>query len=148
MKLRLLVLFAACFIAGQMFSLEARSQTCSDIPKEIQDSCAHFFTNIKNNRVQEAYKCLLNNSAVAKSKEQFNNLVEQTARASELYGAMSDFECVNSERVCPSLIRVRYITKHVSFPMRWIITYYNSPTFGWIVMTMKFDDSSEYFFAD
>ncbi len=148
MKIRLLSLLALCFVAGQLFLLDASSQTCSDIPKEIQDSCTHFFTSVKNNRVQEAYKCLLNNSAVAKSKEQFNNLVEQTARASELYGVMSDFECVNSERVCPSLIRVRYITKHVSFPMRWIITYYNSPVYGWIVMTMKFDDSSDLFFTD
>ncbi|MFA6570085.1 MAG: hypothetical protein WCT77_02500, partial [Bacteroidota bacterium] len=72
----------------------------------------------------------------------------QTKKSIQLYGPIKGYEPVSSEIVTESLVRLRYFSLHTDFPMRWIFTFYKSPSRGWIVINIKFDDLSETFFTD
>ena len=120
----------------------------ANVPKEIQSNCTAFFKFLVNSEVDKAFETILKNSPIAKKDEQIKNLIEQTKKSFKLYGNMQGFEPVNYEQASESLLRVRYISIHPDIPMRWIITYYNSPSRGWIVINIKFDDLAEYFFTD
>jgi hypothetical protein len=124
------------------------SKYFANIPKEILSSCSQFFKLLNSSDVDLAYDNILKNSPIAKKEEQVKNLKEETLKSFKLYGKLESFEPVNSETVSESLIRVRYISIHADYPMRWIFTFYKSPPRGWIVINIKFDDLTEYFFSD
>ncbi|TAL70403.1 MAG: hypothetical protein EPN82_01980 [Bacteroidetes bacterium] len=124
------------------------SNSMANVPKEIQSSCTAFFKLLVNAEVDKAFESILKNSPIAKKDDQIKNLTEQTKKSFKLYGNMQGFEPVNYEQVSESLLRVRYLSIHPDMPMRWIITFYNSPSRGWIVINIKFDDLAEYFFTD
>ncbi|OGU15914.1 MAG: hypothetical protein A2X61_01450 [Ignavibacteria bacterium GWB2_35_12] len=145
------------FISLNVFSQESSLQKSSgigegnsiaNVPKEIQASCTAFFKLLVTAEVDKAFETILKNSPIAKKDDQIKNLIDQTKKSFKLYGNMQGYEPVNSEQVTESLLRVRYLSIHPDMPMRWIITYYNSPSRGWIVINIKFDDLAEYFFTD
>ena len=84
---------------------------------------------------------------MADNKELTKRIADQAKRADEIYGIIKGYERVGMEIVAESYIRLRYISLHDKYPMRWVFTYYRSPTRGWIVSNVKFDDDSEYFFS-
>jgi hypothetical protein len=65
-----------------------------------------------------------------------------------LYGQIRAYEPVSSDIVSESYIRIRYLAYHTDFPMRWIFTFYKSPKLGWIVVNIRFDDLSDFFFKE
>ncbi len=144
------------FISLNVFSQESSLQksgtgegnSIANVPKEIQASCTAFFKLLVTAEVDKAFVTILKNSPIGKKEDQIKNLIEQTKKSFKLYGNMQGYEPVNSEQVTESLLRVRYLSIHPDMPMRWIITFYNSPSRGWIVINIKFDDLSEFFFTD
>lgn len=124
------------------------SKVLANAPLEIQISCNTFFKTLISTNVDRAFDDLLKKSPLLQKIENIKNLKLQLNRANELYGPMRGFEPVSAEAVSESLIRLRYLGLHVDFPMRWIITFYNAPLRGWIVINMKFDDNTEYLFSD
>lgn|SRR5574344_1514811 len=119
-----------------------------NVPKELPTRIEKFFSILHENSVQKAFDALLEGSLLKNREEQVAKLVEQTKQAIVLYGKSENGEPVSSEVATPSLIRLRYIGLNQNFPMRWIFTFYNSPRFGWMVVDVKLDDMSEYFFTD
>ena len=118
------------------------------VPNEIQSSCAQFFKTLISSNIDKAFEDILQNSPINKKIEQLKSLKQQTKKSMQLYGLIKGFEPVSSEIVSESMLRIRYLALHDDYPMRWIFTFYHSPTRGWIVINIKFDDLSEYFFTD
>lgn len=81
-----------------------------------------------------------------RKEKEINRLIEQTEKATQIYGAMRGFEAVDSEVASNSMIKCRYLGLHTLYPMRWIFTYYNSPENGWVIINIKFDDQSDFYF--
>jgi hypothetical protein len=129
-------------------SLQVQKDKKAEPPIEIQSKCATFFKTLIASYIEKAYDDILINSPIKKNKEQIQNLIDQTKYAINLYGQMKGFEYVNSETITPSYLRLRYLSLHSNFPMRWIFTYYNSPELGWIIVNLKFDDLTDKFFSD
>ncbi len=120
----------------------------SAVPKELYSQSASFFKRLLLSNIEQAYDGLLKNSPIREKQEQYKRLIDQTKRAFQLYGNAQGYESVDDEYVSESLMRIRYITIHDALPMRWVFTYYKSPSRGWIIINMKFDDEAEYFFKD
>jgi hypothetical protein len=157
MRISSLVVGLIIILSVSLFSQENTLQKSSgstegnslaNIPNEIQASCASFFKLLISAEVDKGFETILKNSPIAKKDDQLKNLIEQTKKSFKLYGNMQGYEPVNSEQVCESLLRVRYLSIHPDMPMRWIITFYHSPSRGWIVINIKFDDLAEFFFTD
>ncbi len=153
-KLNLYVFFLI-FSALSLFSQEnaatrpgSNSSQFINVPDELQIRCTNFFDLLGRNEFKEAFDNLLLNSPFRNKEEQVKNLIDQTKQAVVLYGKIKGGEAVSSEIACPSLIRLRYLGIQSNYPMRWIFTFYNSPKSGWIVVNVKLDDMSEYFFSD
>lgn len=118
------------------------------VPEEIHTKCKNFFDKIVANDIDDGYKKLLVNSALLKKKEDVSNLITQTKRAKDIYGVVSSFDMVSYEFASTSFLRVRYIGNYSEMPLRWIITFYKSPKYGWIVTDLKLDDLAQFFFSD
>lgn len=118
------------------------------VPDELIEKADNFFDGIINSDISAAYKEFLRYSPVGDRTEAVTNLIEETKRSIELYGKIQRVEPVSSEMVTPSFLKLRYIALHTKLPMRWLITYYNSPEIGWIIINVKFDDQAEFFFTD
>lgn len=126
----------------------ASSSQFLNVPQELQTKCDNFFDLLSRNEFKVAFDNLLDNSPFKNKQDQVANLIEQTKQAVVLYGKIKGSEPVSSEVACPSLVRLRYLGIQSNYPMRWIFTFYNSPKSGWIVVNVKLDDMSEYFFSD
>ncbi len=118
------------------------------VPDKLKEKIDDFFNKLISSKVDSAFTGLLAESPINEKKEQIKNLIKQTRLANQRYGDIQDYEAVNSEFVTDSYLRLRYLALHRNFPMRWIFTYYRSPDKGWIVVNIKFDDFTEFFFSD
>lgn len=119
-----------------------------DIDSKITKSISIFFDNLIKKEVDKGFDQLLKNSLIANRKEEVKNLKEQTKRSYDIYGDILSFEFVSGEIVSDSFVRLRYLSLHSNYPMRWVFTYYKSPDKGWLVTNIKFDDASENYFTD
>lgn len=119
-----------------------------NIPEKISSNIDVFFKTLMTGEVKKAYKNLLAGSPILEKEDDLINLVDQTKRSIAIYGDIKDYEPVSIDKATNSFIRLRYLGLHNKFPMRWIFTYYNSPSKGWILTNIKFDDLSEFFFQD
>lgn len=118
------------------------------IPSELIERCSTFFDIAIKDDFENAFKVLLKNSPINKKSTDLDNLLSETKRAVILYGKITGSEPVSSEIASPSYIRLRYISIHPDNPMRWVFTFYKSPTRGWTVNNVRFDDLTEFLFSD
>jgi hypothetical protein len=118
----------------------------SELPNDLQIKCGNFFRELMDSTAGTAFDHILKDSPVAKNKEQIQNLVDQTLRAIDIYGIIKGFELVEAESATKSYLRVKFISLHSLYPMRWEFTFYKSPQLGWIVVNLKFDDQTDLFF--
>ncbi|MFN3306189.1 MAG: hypothetical protein ACK42Z_03260 [Candidatus Kapaibacteriota bacterium] len=129
---------------------ESKSKKLSilGVPQEVLDISENFFNKIIDNKIEKAFDELIGNSPLKKKTDEIQRLISELKRAISLYGQIRSFEPINTEIVTESFIRVRYLTYHTDFPMRWVLTFYKSPKLGWIVVNIRFDDLSEFFFKE
>jgi hypothetical protein len=118
------------------------------VPQEVLDKCKAFFDGIIDNKIEKAFEDFIGNSPLKKKTDEIQKLINETKRANNLYGQIRSYEPINSEIVTESFIRVRYLAYHNDFPMRWVFTFYKSPKLGWVVVNIRFDDLSEFFFKE
>ncbi len=118
------------------------------VPQDVLDKCKTFFDKIIDGKIEKAFEDLIGNSPLKKKTDEIEKLIAETKRANTLYGAIRSYEPINSEIVTESFIRVRYLAYHTDFPMRWVFTFYKSPKLGWIIVNIRFDDLSEFFFKE
>jgi len=118
------------------------------VPQVVLDKIHMFFDNIIANKIEKAFDELIGESPLKKKTDEIQKLITETKRANSIYGAIKSYEPINSDIVSESFIRVRYLAYHTDFPMRWVFTFYKSPKLGWIVVNIRFDDLSEFFFKE
>lgn len=118
------------------------------VPQDILDVCSKFFNSLIEKDYDKAFGDLLKYSPLEKKKDELEKLINETKRANLLYGQISSYEPVSSDIVSELFIRIRYLAYHNDFPIRWIFTFYKSPKSGWIVVNLRFDDLSEFFFKE
>ncbi|MFP4528002.1 MAG: hypothetical protein ACLFQX_05585 [Candidatus Kapaibacterium sp.] len=128
------------------FPIERRANI--NIPPEIKDRTEQFFNTILEGRVESAYRQFLKNSPLAEKESDIANLITETRKSFELYGKALEFEAVEAEYVTPSYIRLKYLGLNEDYPTRWMFTFYKSPSKGWIVTQVKFDDLAQFYFSD
>lgn len=145
---RLLIVAAATILLFVEGLFAQATKPCPGVKPFLKDSCDTFFTNLQKGKPEAAFARLLNYSPILTSTDQYKNIIDEAGRALEIYGSLRSFELINCESVGERLARLSYLSAHVKTPMRWIFTYYNSPDLGWIIMSIKFDDSSDLFFKE
>ncbi len=118
------------------------------VPQSLLDICNRFFDKIIAAQIEQAFEELIHNSPLQKKRDELDKLISETKRANLLYGQIKSYEPVNSDIVSESFVRIRYLAYHTDFPMRWIFTFYKSPKLGWIVVNIRFDDLSDFFFKE
>ncbi len=129
-------------------STGVKSDSYKKVPQELKIKTSKFFNFLLDSNVTAAYDELMKNSFLVAQSDKVNTLMNQTHRAFEIYGLIKGYEPVSAEEVSKSFLRLRYIGLHTKFPMRWIFTFYKSPTAGWVITNVKFDDLTEYYFTD
>ncbi len=127
---------------------KSKKVTILGVPQEVLDKIQIFFDNIIANKIEKAFQDLIGDSPLKKKKDELEKLMTETKRANLIYGSIKSYEPINSDIVSESFIRVRYLAYHTDFPMRWVFTFYKSPKLGWIVVNIRFDDLSEFFFKE
>ena len=147
-RLALVLLLAGTPLICVQPALLAADSSRPLVPRELENLSLRFFTLLTSGDVDGAFAELLKNSPIAENREQVQNLVYQTNRTVSLYGEMKGHELVSADLLGESFIRLRYIALHESFPVRWILTYYKSPSKGWLITNIKFDDRAEDMFGD
>jgi hypothetical protein len=153
MKLKILIIIMFCLSGLLIFSQpvlcqQEKTKKNSEVDSLLSKRCSEFFEQIISSKVQEAYDFILSKSPIMKNTDQIKNLVDQTIKANEMYGNMKSYQLVNVDKATHSLIRIRFLSLHSDYPMRWIFTFYKSPTLDWIIINIKFDDLAENFFGD
>ncbi len=131
-------------LSEQNSSTEFRLKT----PDKVIQSCNAFFKTLIEGKTEEAFNQILKDSPIKDKKDKVKELIEQTRLANSTYGLAMSYEQVSSEAATESLIKLQYITLHEKYPMRWIFTFYKSPKLGWIVVSLRFDDMSEFLFTE
>ncbi len=144
-KIIILIIFTLAFTANIYCQATTDS---SKIPQDIRNKSTVFFEYLMADTVSFAFSKLLQGSPIAERSTQLDNLIEQTRKSFDVYGMINGYEFVNAEIVGKSLIRTRYISLHKNYPLRWIFTFYKTPNSSWIIINIKFDDLTEYFFKD
>jgi hypothetical protein len=127
---------------------KAKKVSVLGVPQVVLDKIHMFFDNIIANKIEKAFDELIGESPLKKKTDEIQKLITETKRANTIYGAIKSYEPINSDIVSESFIRVRYLAYHTDFPMRWVFTFYKSPKLGWIVVNIRFDDLSEFFFKE
>jgi hypothetical protein len=119
-----------------------------ELPDNLKGRISDFFINVSQKKIETAYSRLLLDSPIITDEDQMRTLISETYRAIEYYGENKGFESIDLQRPAMSILRARYIGLHENYPVRWIFTFYKSPSLGWIVLNIKFDDLSQYYFED
>ncbi|GAB1430194.1 hypothetical protein MASR2M18_10270 [Ignavibacteria bacterium] len=115
-------------------------------PHDVSGMCHNFFRRIIAGEPDIAFEKILTASPLGNKKAQSEKRLITFNKAIEVYGAVRGFEFTGSESASESLVKVRFITLHEQYPLRWFFTFYKSPSNGWIVINMAFDDDVEYLF--
>lgn len=119
-----------------------------ELPDNLKSRVSDFFINISQKKIETAYSKLLLDSPIISDEDQTRTLISESYRAIEYYGNNMGYESIDLQRPAMSILRARYIGLHENYPVRWIFTFYKSPSLGWIVLNIKFDDLSQYYFED
>lgn len=119
-----------------------------ELPDNLKSRVSFFFINISIKKIETAYSKLLLDSPLLSKDNQMRTLISETYKALEYYGDNLGYESVDLQKPANSIIRARYIGLHENYPVRWVFTFYKSPTLGWIVLNIKFDDLSQFYFDE
>lgn len=145
-----LVLFVCLGVApaarAQQTTAAAAQQ--SSTVQELEKLTSRFFALLITGDSRSALSELLKNSPIADNNDQLQQLVVQTEKTVTLYGTVQGYELVSTDVLAQSFVRLRYIALHDDYPVRWILTYYKSPSKGWLVTNVRFDDRAEELFQD
>ncbi len=120
---------------------EFKSPETNPIPDDIRQRCSEFYNSLMNETVSEAYNNLFRGSPISRNQDKIRNLVVSTTKAIEIYGKLYGYEAVGINKISPSFSIVKYFSLHSLNPIEWTITFYKSPTIGWIVLNFKFSDT-------
>lgn len=118
------------------------------LPAELEKRLGDFFEALKGGKINSAFSDLLKDSPIAKKTKELSDIKEQTSKSFEHYGKLDGAELVSFDPVTESYCRIKYLGLNSNFPTRWTFTFYKSPTLGWIVTNLKFDDLAEFLFDD
>ena len=154
-KIALLAFLCALAIIPFEMNAQTNSQKNQTITADISNvdnqlilRCKEFFESLISGKTDDAFKKILLNSPISAKTEQLGNLVDQTKKAEELYGKMEGYDFVTCEKASNLLMKLKYLSAHAEYPMRWVFTFYKSPKHGWIIINILFDDVSDLFFND
>ena len=120
---------------------EFKKPDIAPIPDDIRQRCSEFFNSLMKETVSEAYNNLFRGSPISRNQDKIRNLVVSTTKAIEIYGKLYGYETVGINKLSPSYSVVKYFSLHSLNPIEWTITFYKSPTIGWIVLNFKFSDT-------
>ncbi len=147
-----LLFFFSNFLFAQGYELQSSIRGGVDnykkVPQELKVKTSKFFNFLLDSNVTDAYNELMKGSFLVAQNDKMTALINQTHKAFEIYGLIKGYEPVNAEEITKTFVRIRYIGLHTRFPMRWIFTFYKSPSAGCILTNIKFDDLTEYYFSD
>lgn len=109
-------------------------------PTEIGLQVEMFFIKLQQEKVDDAFKILLEKSAHIKKKYDINEFINKTKQAFKLYGKMNGYELYDNRSVGSRLVYLTYFIYLESVPLRWRLIYYSPNNRDWKLINLSVDD--------
>ncbi len=109
-------------------------------PIEVNLICIDFFNSLILGDITKAYNELLKGSPILKNEKKLKLQKDKTEEAIKIYGKILGYESISVNYLSNSYVTVKFITLHNFNPLLWTISFYKSPSLGWLVINLKLTD--------
>ena len=136
-----IISFLSCFLAISMYlqandaknsNFEIKKQSNSSLEKRI----GTFFEKLEKEQTSEAFAHLLDNSTIARKKNNVSDLVKETEETLKKFGRVKEYEKIKMDKVGSRIVRLIYFSYSDDFPLKWEIYCYSGKS-GWQVLDLN-----------
>lgn len=118
------------------------------VEPEIRSKAEAFFATLKQRKVEEAYRRLLDGSVLAKENPDLvTKLIESTTRVLELTGRLDGIEILRIRATGKTIREVTYLLNGEKRPLRWRFYFYLADG-RWQVLDTNVATEASGFFED
>ena len=144
--LKKLILFCLIFISSlQIDSLQADDKTPKKSGSPIEKRIENFFDSLKQGKTNLAFTVLLENSPIAKDKENISKLVTETDQTLKKYGKIKEYEKIKTDSIGSRNVRFTYFSYSDNFPLKWEIYCYSGKS-GWQILDFNLNNNFYHLF--
>ena len=144
--LKKLILFCLIFISSlQIDSLQADDKTSEKSGSPIEKRIENFFDSLKQGKTNLAFTVLLENSPIAKDKENISKLVTETDQTLKKYGKIKEYEKIKTDSIGSRNVRFTYFSYSDNFPLKWEIYCYSGKS-GWQILDFNLNNNFYHLF--
>ena len=136
-----IISFISCFLGISMYlqandaknsNFEIKKQPNSSLEKRI----GTFFEKLEKEQTSEAFAHLLDNSTIARKKNNVSDLVKETEETLKKFGRVKEYEKIKMDKVGSRIVRLIYFSYSDDFPLKWEIYCYSGKS-GWQVLDLN-----------
>lgn len=113
-------------------NFEIKKPSNSSLEKRI----GTFFEKLEKEQTSEAFAHLLDNSTIARKKNNVSDLVKETEETLKKFGRVKEYEKIKMDKVGSRIIRLIYFSYSDDFPLKWEIYCYSGKS-GWQVLDLN-----------
>lgn len=113
-------------------NFEIKKQPNSSLEKRI----GTFFEKLEKEQTSEAFAHLLDNSTIARKKNNVSDLVKETEETLKKFGRVKEYEKIKMDKVGSRIVRLIYFSYSDDFPLKWEIYCYSGKS-GWQVLDLN-----------
>ena len=95
-----------------------------------------FFEKLEKEQTSEAFAHLLDNSTIARKKNNVADLVKETEETLKKFGRVKEYEKIKMDKVGSRIVRLIYFSYSDDFPLKWEIYCYSGKS-GWQVLDLN-----------
>ena len=107
-----------------------------------------FFKQIIAGETSEAFAGLMEGSPLGMRKKAIDDLVADTAKIVESYGAIRSYEALRISRLGSRMIRITYLSYSDDYPLKWEIYCFLGTKSGWQILDLAVNNSFTELFDD
>ena len=136
-----IISFLSFFLAISMYlqandaknsNFEIKKPSNSSLEKRI----GTFFEKLEKEQTFEAFTHLLDNSTIARKKNNVADLVKETEETLKKFGRVKEYEKIKMDKVGSRIVRLIYFSYSDDFPLKWEIYCYSGKS-GWQVLDLN-----------
>ncbi|MFL2436733.1 MAG: hypothetical protein ACJ0IZ_09465 [Verrucomicrobiales bacterium] len=113
-------------------NFEIKKPSNSSLEKRI----GTFFEKLEKEQTSEAFAHLLDNSTIARKKNNVADLVKETEETLKKFGRVKEYEKIKMDKVGSRIVRLIYFSYSDDFPLKWEIYCYSGKS-GWQVLDLN-----------
>ena len=136
-----IISFISCFLGISIYlqaneaknsNFEIKKQSNSGLEKRI----GTFFEKLEKEQTSEAFAHLLENSTIARKKNNVSDLVKETEETLKKFGRVKEYEKIKMDKIGSRIVRLIYFSYSDDFPLKWEIYCYSGKS-GWQVLDLN-----------